>query len=57
MIFKRSGFPVTLLCLIVGVGSISRVLVVLQQANKVVVQCHFCEMQFVLGAIFARSYF
>ena len=39
------------------VGPISRVLVVLQKANNVVVRCHFSEMPFMLGAIFVRWYF
>ena len=34
--------PITLLCLIEGIGSISRVLVVLQKTNNVVVECHLC---------------
>ena len=53
----QSDTPITLLCLIVGVGSISRVLVVFQKNNNVVVRQHFCEMLFMLGAIFARWYF
>ena len=53
----QSDIPVTLLCLIVGVGSISKVMVVLQKANNVVLRCHFCEMPFMLGAIFVRCYF
>ena len=48
---------ITLLCLIVGVGSIRRVLVVLQKANNVVVRYRFCEMSFMLGAVFARWFF
>ena len=48
---------ITLLCLIVGVGSIRRVLVVLQKANNVVVRRRFCEMSFMLGAAFARWFF
>ena len=62
--FKVKFFPlqsdirITLLCLIVGIGPISRVLVVLQKANNnVVVRCHFCEVPFMLDAIFARFYF
>ena len=40
----HSNIPITLLCLIVGVGSIlaGSVLVVLQKNNNVVVRCHFC---------------
>ena len=53
----QSDIPITLLCLIVAVGSISRVLVVLQKANNVVVRYQFCEIPFTLGAIFARWYF
>ena len=33
---------ITLLCLIVGIGSISRGLVVLQKTNNVLVRCHLC---------------
>ena len=36
------------------VGSISRVLVVLQKANNVVARYHFCEMPFMLGPIFDK---
>ena len=50
----QSDIPITLLSLIVGVGSISTVLVVLQKAKNVVLRCHFCEMPFMLGAIFVR---
>ena len=39
----QSDIPITLLCLIVRLGPISRVLVVLQKANNVVVRCHFCK--------------
>ena len=53
----QSDIPITLLCLIVRVGSISRVLVVLQKANNVVVNWHFYEMQFMLDANFAKRYF
>ena len=52
-------------CLIVGVGSISRVLVVLQKTNNVSFEMpflcdvifvgrHFCEVPFMLGAIFMK---
>ena len=44
----QSDIPITLLCLIVGVGPISRVLVVLQNGSNVVVRCHFCEMPFMV---------
>ena len=50
----QSDISITLLSLIVGVGFIRRVLVVLQKANNIVVRYHFCEMSFILGAIFAR---
>ena len=53
----QSDIPITLLCLIVRVGSISRVLVVLQKANNVAVNWHFYEMQFMLDANFAKRYF
>ena len=53
----QSDIPITLLCIIVGVGSISRVLVVLQKVNKVIVRCHFCEMPFMLCAIFVTWHF
>ena len=43
----------TLLCLIVvGFGSISRVLVVLEKTNKEVVRCHLCWLPFLVGDIF-----
>ena len=45
----RSDIPITLLCLIVGVGSISRMLVVLQKTNNVVMRCCFCKMPFNVG--------
>ena len=45
----RSDIPITLLCLIVGVGSISRMLVVLQKTNNVVMRCYFCKMPFNVG--------
>ena len=53
----QSDIPITVLCLIAEVGSISRMLVVLQKANNVVVRCYFCEMLFMLDAIFGRLYF
>ena len=53
----QSDIPITLLGVIVWVGSISRVLVVLQKTNNVVVRCHFCEMQFMLGTIFCEVVF
>ena len=53
----QSDIPIALLSVIVGVGSNSRVFVVLQKANNAVVKCYFCEMPFMLGAIFARWYF
>ena len=58
--FKVEFFPlqsdilITLLCLIVGVGLISRVLVVLQKANNVVVRCHSCWVPFLGGGIFEK---
>ena len=42
----QSDIPITLLCLIAGVGPMSRVLVVLQKVNNVVVRCHFCCVPF-----------
>ena len=57
--FKVEIFPLqndifgTLLCLIVvGFGSISRVLVVLEKTNKEVVRCHLCWLPFLVGGIF-----
>ena len=52
-------------CLIVGLGSVSRVLVVLQKTNNVSFEMpflcdvifvghHFCEVPFMLGAIFMK---
>ena len=56
------------LCLIVGVGFISRVLLVLQKTNNisfempflwdaVFVICNSCEVPFMLGTIIVRWYF
>ena len=45
----------TLLCLIVGAGSVSSVLVVLQKANNVVVRCHLCWVPFLRDGIFDRQ--
>ena len=53
----QSDIPITVLCLIAGVGSISRMLVVLQKANNVVARCYFREMLFMFDAIFGRLYF
>ena len=53
----KSDIPSTLLCLIVGAGSIISVLVVLQKANIVVLRYHFCEISFMLGAIFEKWHF
>ena len=51
----RSDIPITLLCVTVGVGSISRVLVVLQKTNNVVVKCHyFCWIPLLQGGIFDK---
>ena len=50
----ENDIPTIILCLTVAVGSISKVLVVLQKANNGVARCHFCEMPFVLSAIFSR---
>ena len=63
--FQNQVFPV---CLILGVGFISRVLVVLEKTNNksfvmpflwdaAFVKCHFCEVPYMLGAIFVRWYF
>ena len=52
----QSDIPITFLCVTVGVGSVSRVLLVLQKNNNVVVRRHFCEMPFVFSAIFVRWY-
>ena len=52
----QSDIPITFLCLTEKVGSISRVLVVLQKNNNVFVRRHFCEMPFMLGTIFVRWY-
>ena len=54
---QTHGHGILKLCLIVGVGFISRTLVLLQKNNNVVVRYHFCEMPFMLGAIFVRWYF
>ena len=57
--FKVENFSIqndtygTLLCLIaVGLGSISRMLVVVQKTNNVVVRCHLCWLPFLGGGIF-----
>ena len=49
----ESDIPITLLCLIVGEGSITMVLEVLQKSNNVVLMSF---LSFTLGAIFARWY-
>ena len=52
--FQRD-IPGTLLCLtVVGVSSISRVLVVLQKTNNVVVRCFLCLVLFMGGGIFDK---
>ena len=52
--FQRD-IPGTLLCLtVVGVSSISRVLVVLQKTNDVVVRCFLCLVLFMGGGIFDK---
>ena len=38
----RSDILITLMCLIVVIGSINRALVVLQKTNNVVVRCRLC---------------
>ena len=54
----QSNISITLMYLIVGVGSISSVLVVLQKTNNAIVRWHFCEIPLsLLGAIFAKWYF
>ena len=57
-IFLLQNILGTLLCLIVvGVGSvinISRVLVVLQKTNDVIVRCHLCWVPFLGGGIFDK---
>ena len=57
-IFLLQNIFGTLLCLIVvGVGSvinISRVLVVLQKTNDVIVRCHLCWVPFLGGGIFDK---
>ena len=45
------------LCLIVGVGFISRVLVVLEKPIIKVLRYHFCEVPFKLAAIFVKVVF
>ena len=46
----QSHVTIALMCLIVGIGSISMMLVALQKTNDVVTRCHFCETPFILGA-------
>ena len=50
----QSDIPITLLWLILGVGSISRVLVVLQKTNNAVARCHLCYVLFLRGGIFDK---
>ena len=48
----QNDIPGTLRCLmVVGVRSISRMLVVLQKTNNVVVRCHLCWVPFLEGII------
>ena len=51
----QSDIPITLLCLIVGAGSISRMLVVLEKANNVVVRSHLIGCYFLRGGIFDKT--
>ena len=51
----QSDIPITLLCLIVGAGSISRMLVVLEKANNVVVRSHLIRCYFLRGGIFDKT--
>ena len=44
----------SLLCLMLGVGSISRMLVVLQKTNNVVVRYHLCWASFLGGGTFDK---
>ena len=49
----QNDIPGNLSCLmVVGAGSISRMLVVLQKTNNVVVRCHLCWVPFLGGGIF-----
>ena len=50
----QSDFAITVLCLIVGVGPISRMLIVLQIANNVVTRCHLCWVPILRGGIFKK---
>ena len=50
----KSDNPITLLCLIVGVDSISKVLVVLEKTNNVAVRCHLCWVPFLRDGIFDK---
>ena len=51
----QNDIPGTLLCLIVvGVVSISRVLVVLQKTNNVGLTCHLCWVPFLGGSMFDK---
>ena len=51
----QRNIPTTLLCLIAGVYYISRVLVVPQKTNNVVVGCHYlCWVPFFQGQFFGK---
>ena len=50
----QSDIPITLMCLIVGIGSVSRMLIVLQKVNNVVVRWHLRWMPFLQGGIFDK---
>ena len=51
----QSDIPITLLCLIVGVGSISRVLLVLQKTNNIDAKCKYlCWVPFLQGRAFGK---
>ena len=49
----QNDIPGTLLCLmVVGIGSINRMLVVLQKTSNAVVRCHLCWVPFLGSGIF-----
>ena len=51
----QSDISIILLCVIVGVGPISRVLVVYEKASNVVMRCHLCWVPFFRGGIFEKT--
>ena len=53
--FHSRVIPIISLCLIVGLGPVTSVLLVLQKTNNVVVRCHLCWVPFLRGSIFEKK--